>query len=234
MHKLEIKSQWLDLALKRFDPKISTAPSLDWDNYSDENHFIINESLEKMPTIHSLGTEFPYLAVLPYQPVMLDKLHERIEQFQGNWKKYQIDLTQLCDQIHDIIQSSALSTSSTNQNSAIKSSLSSSPIKTNKSFVPFTTDKFYHELSDAVSSVSKQMITLDNRLSQTEIKFAEVYPLAKCFTTDMYEFQNWLQHIEEAKNEIADNLSDSSVTVDDLGGNRKRIEMIKVTSSVLN
>ncbi|CAH8680008.1 unnamed protein product [Schistosoma haematobium] len=227
MHKLEIKSQWLDLALKRFDPKISTAPSLDWDNYSDENHFIINESLEKMPTIRSLGTEFPYLAVLPYQPVMLDKLHERIEQFQGNWKKYQIDLTQLCDQIHDIIQSSALSTSSTNQNSAIKSSLSSSPIKTNKSFVPFTTDKFYHELSDAVSSVSKQMITLDNRLSQTEIKFAEVYPLAKCFTTDMYEFQNWLQHIEEAKNEIADNLSDSSVTVDDLGGNRKRIEMIK-------
>ncbi|CAH8659171.1 unnamed protein product [Schistosoma guineensis] len=227
MHKLEIKSQWLDLALKRFDPKISTAPSLDWDNYSDENHFIINESLEKMPTIHSLGTEFPYLAVLPYQPVMLDKLHERIEQFQGNWKKYQIDLTQLCDQIHDIIQSSALSTSSTNQNSAIKSSLSSSPIKTNKSFVPFTTDKFYHELSDAVSSVSKQMITLDNRLSQTEIKFAEVYPLAKCFTTDMYEFQNWLQHIEETKNEIADNFSDSSVTVDDLGGNRKRIEMIK-------
>uniref|UniRef100_A0AA82N0U4 Plectin n=1 Tax=Schistosoma mansoni TaxID=6183 RepID=A0AA82N0U4_SCHMA len=227
MHKLEIKAQWLDLALKRFDPKISAAPSLDWDNYSDENHFTINESSVKMPTIHSLGTEFPYLAVLPYQPVMLDKLHERIEQFQGNWKKHQIYLTQLCDQIHDIIQSSALSTSSGNQNSAIKSSLSSSPIKTNKSFVPFTTDKFYHELSDAVSSVSKQMITLDNRLNQTEIKFAEVYPLAKCFTTDMYEFQNWLQHIEEAKNEIVDNLSDFSVTVDDLGDNRKRIEMIK-------
>ncbi|XP_018644196.1 hypothetical protein Smp_138620 [Schistosoma mansoni] len=234
MHKLEIKAQWLDLALKRFDPKISAAPSLDWDNYSDENHFTINESSVKMPTIHSLGTEFPYLAVLPYQPVMLDKLHERIEQFQGNWKKHQIYLTQLCDQIHDIIQSSALSTSSGNQNSAIKSSLSSSPIKTNKSFVPFTTDKFYHELSDAVSSVSKQMITLDNRLNQTEIKFAEVYPLAKCFTTDMYEFQNWLQHIEEAKNEIVDNLSDFSVTVDDLGDNRKRIEMIKIIIFMFN
>ncbi|CAH8564471.1 unnamed protein product [Schistosoma turkestanicum] len=223
MHKLEIKSQWLDLALKRFDPKISTTPSLDWDHYSDENHFNMNESMEKMPTINSLGTEFPYLAVLPYQPVMLDKLHTRIEQFQGNWKKHQIDLQQLCDQIHDIIQLSTLSTNSANRNTII----TSSPMKTNKSYIPFTTDKFYHELSDAVSNVSKQMITLDNRLSQTEIRFAEVYPLAKCFTTDMVEFQKWLQHIEQMKNDLVDTVSDANITADDFGGNRKQVELIK-------
>ncbi|KAH8867329.1 Microtubule-actin cross-linking factor 1 [Schistosoma japonicum] len=223
MDRLEFKSEWLDLALKRFDPKISSTPSLDWDNYSDEAHFLIDESMEKMPTLNSLGTEFPYLAVLPYQPVMLNKLHERIEQFQENWKKHQIDINQLCNQIHDVLQTSA-TTSSSNHNSFIKPS---SPVKSNKSFISFTTDKFYHELNNAVANVSKQMITLDNRLSQTEIKYAEVYPLAKCFAHDMHEFQNWLQHIDEMKHETIDNLTDSNVTVDDLDDNRKRVEKIK-------
>ncbi|CAH8626768.1 unnamed protein product [Heterobilharzia americana] len=234
MDKLEPISEWLDLALKRWDPKISDTPSLDWDTYLDESSFMTDEPPEQMPTLNSLGTEYPYLAILPCQPEMLDKLHKRMEEFQEKWKKRQSELNKLFDQIYDVIQSStgpashAIITSGTTvMSSSAAASLNDSPTsKPNKSFIPFTTDKFYHELGDLVSSVSKQVISLDNRLSQTEIRYAEVYPLAKYFTKDMNEFQQWFQQIE-IKYENVSSLPHPDDAGDELGGNRKRLEMIK-------
>nr|CAH8874926.1 unnamed protein product [Trichobilharzia regenti] len=235
MDKLEPKSEWLDLALRRWDPKISDTPSLDWDAYLDESSFMIDEPPEQMPTLNSLGTEYPYLAVLSYQPDMLDKLHERMEQFQENWKKRQVEINKLCDEIYDVMQLSTNSTSYAliTSGTAVTSQNLSPSHKSSKSFVPFTTDKFYHELGDLVSSVSKQIISLDNRLSQAEIRFAEVYPLAKCFTKDVNEFQQWFQQIV-SKYEDVSNLPHSDDDDHDFGGNRKRLESIKSLDEEVN
>lgn len=194
------------MALKRLDPASSSSASKDWKLYLDESSFT---NYEGILNLNAIGTQYPYLAILPHESAMLDQLRSRYDQFKYDWSNiHQIKLNELIGQANLLLGLSS------------KTNLSKLDSLEN-----VAEDQHLIELRDLLAHISKQIKNVESRTDRLDLCFEQVCPLALSFENDLEQIkikistlENKFKQFEQYQNEPAEDVEE----------NRIQINLIKV------